>query len=150
MVMVCNEDKTTTKMLKTLLTKSDVLDHRLTNMDNNIKAEIIEIKISLENFDALQKEEVTKIKKTVKNFEESHNLINKIFDDQKEKLAQLTKNYKYLFAENTELRNENNVLLEKYLKNSKKKKKSLLNTCVSNGCWKFQGFHSEKMMTANI
>ena len=32
----------------------------------------------------------------------------------------------------------------------RKKKKSLLNTCVSNGCWKFQGFHSEKMMTANI
>lgn len=123
MVMVCNEDITTTEILKTLLPKSDVLDHRLTNMDNNIKAEIIEIKISLENFDALQKEEVTKIKKTVKNFEESHNLINKIFDDQKEKLAQLTKNYKYLFAENTELRNENNVLLEKYLKNSKKKKK---------------------------
>ena len=66
MVMVCNEDKTTTKMLKTLLTKSDVLDHRLTNMDNNIKAEIIEIKVSLENFDALQKEEVTKIKKQSK------------------------------------------------------------------------------------
>ena len=129
MVMVCNEDKTTTKMLKTLLTKSDVLDHRLTNMDNNIKAEIIEIKVSLENFDALQKEEVTKIKKTVKNFEESHNLINKIFDDQKEKLAQLTKNYKYLFAENTELRNENNVLLEKYLKNSKKKKKKKKKAC---------------------
>ena len=125
MVMVCNEDITTTEILKTLLPKSDVLDHQLTNMDNNIKAEIIEIKISLENFDALQKEEVTKIKKTVKNFEESHNLINKIFDDQKEKLAQLTKNYKYLFAENTELRHENNVLLEKYLKNSKKKKKKL-------------------------
>ena len=66
MVMVCNEDKTTTKMLKTLLTKSDVLDHRLTNMDSNIKAEIIEIKVSLENFDALQKEEVTKIKKQSK------------------------------------------------------------------------------------
>ena len=54
------------KMLKTLLTKSDVLDHQLTNMDNNIKAEIIEIKVSLENFDALQKEEVTKIKKQSK------------------------------------------------------------------------------------
>ena len=66
MVMVCNEDKTTTKMLKTLLPKSDVLDHRLTNMDSNIKAEIIEIKVSLENFDALQKEEVTKIKKQSK------------------------------------------------------------------------------------
>ena len=66
MVMVCNEDKTTTKMLKTLLTKSDVLDHQLTNMDNNIKAEIIEIKVSLENFDVLQKEEVTKIKKQSK------------------------------------------------------------------------------------
>ena len=66
MVMVCNEDKTTTKMLKTLLTKSDVLDHRLTNMDSNINAEIIEIKVSLENFDALQKEEVTKIKKQSK------------------------------------------------------------------------------------
>ena len=66
MVMVCNEDKTTTKMLKTLLTKPDVLDHRLTNMDSNIKAEIIEIKVSLENFDALQKEEVTKIKKQSK------------------------------------------------------------------------------------
>ena len=122
--MVCNEDITTTEILKTLLPKSDVLDHRLTNMDNNIKAEIIEIKISLENFDALQKEEVTKIKKTVKNFEESHNLINKNFDAQKEKLAQLTKNHKYLLAENAELRNENNVLLEKYLGNTKKKKKA--------------------------
>ena len=36
MVMVCNEDITTTEMVKTLLPKSNVLDQKLTNMDNNI------------------------------------------------------------------------------------------------------------------
>ena len=66
-----NEDKTTVEMLKTLLVKSDALDQKLTNMENNIKAEINEIKVNLETFKALQKEEVTKIKKAVENFEES-------------------------------------------------------------------------------
>ena len=44
-------------MLKTLAAKSDALDQKLTNMDNNIKAEINETKVNLENFKALQKEE---------------------------------------------------------------------------------------------
>ena len=107
--MVNNEDKTTTEMLKTLKAKSDALDQKLTN----INAEINEIKINLVNFKALQKEEVTKIKKTVENVEESQDLINRKFEDQKEKLAQLTKDHKKLFAKNAELRHENNVLMEK-------------------------------------
>ena len=69
--MANNEDKTTAVMLKVLSVKSDTLDQKLTNMDNNIKAEINEIKVNLETFKALQKEEVTKIKKTVENVEES-------------------------------------------------------------------------------
>ena len=44
-------------MLKTLVAKSDARDQKLTNTDNNIKAEINEIKVNLENFKALQKEE---------------------------------------------------------------------------------------------
>ena len=44
-------------MLKTLVAKSDAPDQKLTNRDNNIKAEINEIKLNLENFKALQKEE---------------------------------------------------------------------------------------------
>ena len=68
--MANNEDRTTTEMLKTLLATSDALDEKLTNMDNNIKAEINETKVNLENFMALQKEEITKIKKTAKNVEE--------------------------------------------------------------------------------
>ena len=69
--MANNEDKTIAEMLKVLSVKSDALDQKLTNMDNNIKAEINEIKVNLETFKALQKEEVTKIKKTVENVEES-------------------------------------------------------------------------------
>ena len=68
--MANNEDRTMTKMLKTLLATSDALDEKLTNMDNNIKAEINETKVNLENFMALQKEEITKINKTAKNVEE--------------------------------------------------------------------------------
>ena len=115
--MAYNEDKTTAKMLKTLLAKSDALDQKLTNMDNNIKAEINDIKLNLENFKALQKEEVTKIKKTVENVEESQDLIDRKFEDQKGKLAQLTKDHKKLFAENAELCHENNALIEKNSKN---------------------------------
>ena len=111
--MVNNEDKTTTEMLKTLKAKSDALDQKLTN----INAEINEIKINLVNFKALQKEEVTKIKKTVENVEESQDLINRKFEDQKEKLAQLTKDHKKLFTKNAELRHENNVLMEKNSEN---------------------------------
>ena len=54
--MANNEDKTTAEMLKVLSVKSDALDQKLTNMDNNIKAEINEIKVNLETFKALQKE----------------------------------------------------------------------------------------------
>ena len=115
--MANNEDKTTSEMLKTPLAKSDALDHKITNMDNNVKAEINEIKVNLEDFKALQKEEVTKIKKTVENVEESQDLINRKFEDQKEKLAQLTKDHKKLFAENAELRHENNALMEKNAEN---------------------------------
>ena len=68
--MANNEDRTMTEMLKTLLATSDALDEKLTNMDNNIKAEINKTKVNLENFMALQKEEITKIKKTAKNVEE--------------------------------------------------------------------------------
>ena len=118
--MANNEEKTTTEMLKTLLAKSHALDQKLANMDNNIKAGINEIKVNLEEFKALQKEEVTKIKKTVENVDESQDLINRKFEDQKEKLAQLTKDHKKLFAENAELRHENNVLMEKKSENSKK------------------------------
>lgn len=92
--MLSNEDTTTTEMLKTPLPKSDALDQKLRNMGNNIKAEINEIKVSLENFKALQKEEVTKIKKTVENVEKSQDLINRKFDDQKEKLGQTDKRLK--------------------------------------------------------
>ena len=88
---------------------------------NNIKAEINEIKINLENFKALQKEQVTKIQKTVENVEESQDLINRKFEDQKEKLAKLTKDHKKLIAENAELRHENNVLMEKIRKTQKNK-----------------------------
>ena len=51
--MTNNEDTTTAEMLKTLLSKSDALDQKLANMENNIKAEINEIKVNLENFKAL-------------------------------------------------------------------------------------------------
>ena len=51
--MTNNEDITTAEMLKTLLSKSDALDQKLTNMENNIKAEINEIKVNFENFNAL-------------------------------------------------------------------------------------------------
>ena len=106
--MLSNEDTTTTEMLKTPLPKSDALDQKLRNMGNNIKAEINEIKVSLENFKALQKEEVTNIKKTVENIEESQDIINRKFENHwtywKEKLALLKKDYKKLFAENAELR----------------------------------------------
>ena len=88
---------------------------------NNIKAEINEIKINLEKFKALQKEQVTKIQKTVENVEESQDLINRKFEDQKEKLAKLTKDHKKLIAENAELRHENNVLMEKIRKTQKNK-----------------------------
>ena len=115
--MANNEEKTTTEMLKTLLAKSHALDQKLANMDNNIKAGINEIKVNLEEFKALQKEEVTKIKKTVENVDESQDLINRKFEDQKEKLAQLTKDHKKLFAENAELRHENNVLMGKKSEN---------------------------------
>ena len=81
-------------------------------MDNNIKEEINEI-VNLENFKAAQKEEVTKIKKTVKNVEENQDLANRKFEDQKEKLAQPTKDHKKLFTENAELHHDNNVLMEK-------------------------------------
>ena len=50
--MTNNED-ITAEMLKTLLSKSDALDQKLTNMENNIKAEINEIKVHMENFKAL-------------------------------------------------------------------------------------------------
>ena len=120
--MANNEEKTTAEMLKTLLAKSDALDQKLANMDNNIKAGINKIKVNLEEFKALQKEEVTKIKKTVENVEESQDLINRKFEDQKEKLAQLTKDHKKLFAENAELRHENNVLMEKKIGKLKKNK----------------------------
>ena len=115
--MANNEDKTTSEMLKTLLAKSDALDQKITNMDNNVKAEINEIKVNLEDFKALQKEEVTKIKKKVENVEESQDLINRKFEDQKEKLAQLTKDHTKLFAEFAELRHENNVLMKKNSEN---------------------------------
>ena len=118
--MANNEDKATSEMLKTPLAKSDALDHKITNMDNNVKAEINEIKVNLEDFKALQKEEVTKIKKTVENVEESQDLINRKFEDQKEKLAQLTKDHTKLFAGFAELRHENNVLMKKNSENSKK------------------------------
>ena len=63
---------------------------------------------------------MTKIKKTVKNIKESQDLlINRKFEDQKEKLVQLTKDHKKLFAENTELHHENNILMEKNSVNSK-------------------------------
>ena len=107
-------------MLKTLLAKSDALDQKLTNMENNIKAEISKIKVNLENFKTVQKEEVTKIMKTVENVEESPNLINR--KGSKEKLAQLTKDDKKLFAENAELRHENNVLMEKKIGKPQKNK----------------------------
>ena len=68
--MANNEDRTMTEMLKTLLATSGALDEKLTNMNNNIKAEINKTKVNLENFMALQKEEITKIKKTAKNVEE--------------------------------------------------------------------------------
>ena len=51
--MTNNEDITTAEMLKTHFSKSDTLDQKLTNMENNIKVEINEIKVNLENFKAL-------------------------------------------------------------------------------------------------
>ena len=59
-------------------------------MTEFVKAEINKIKVNLENFKALQKKQLTKIKNTVENIEESQDLINRKFEDQKEKLAQLT------------------------------------------------------------
>lgn len=53
--MANNENKTTAKMPKPLLAKSNALDWNLTNVDNNIIAEINKVKLSLENFKALQK-----------------------------------------------------------------------------------------------
>ena len=105
--MVNNEDIIATEILKTLLAKSDALDQKLTNMDNNIKAEINKIKVNLENFKALQQEKVTKIKKIVENIEESQDLIKRKFEDHKEKLAQLTKDHKKLFPENAVLHHKN-------------------------------------------
>ena len=59
-------------------------------MTEFVKAEINKIKVNLENFKALQKKQLTKIKNTVENIEESQDLINRKYEDQKEKLAQLT------------------------------------------------------------
>ena len=59
-------------------------------MTEFVKAEINKIKVNLENFKALQKKQLTKIKNTVENIEESQDLINRKFEDQKEKLGQLT------------------------------------------------------------
>lgn len=60
MVIANNGDKTTAKMLKTLLAKYDALDQKLRNMDDNVKAEINNIKInsSKGSLKVLQKEEV--------------------------------------------------------------------------------------------
>ena len=57
-------------------------------MDSNIKAEIHEIKVT----------------STVENVEETQDLTNRKFKDQKEKLAQLERDHKKQFAENAELR----------------------------------------------
>ena len=59
-------------------------------MTEFVKAEINKIKVNLENFKALQKKQLTNIKNTVENIEKSQDLINRKFEDQKEKLAQLT------------------------------------------------------------
>ena len=56
-------------------------------MDSNIKAEIHEIKVT----------------STVENVEETQDLTNRKFKDQKEKLAQLERDHKKQFAENAEL-----------------------------------------------
>ena len=53
--MTNNENKKTAGMPKTLLAKSNTLDWKLTNVDNNIKTEINKIKVNLEKFRALQK-----------------------------------------------------------------------------------------------
>ena len=95
--MVNSKDKTNVESLKTLLAKSDTLDQKFKNMDNNIKAKINKIKVNLKNFKNLQKEEITKIKKAVENVEESQDLISQKFEDQKEKLAQLTRDHKKYF-----------------------------------------------------
>lgn len=95
--MVNSKDKTNVESLKTLLAKSDTLDQKFKNMDNNIKAKIDKKKVNLKNFKTLQKEEVTKIRKAVENVEESQDLISQKFEDQKEKLAQLTRDHKKYF-----------------------------------------------------
>ena len=95
--MVNSKDKANVESLKTLLAKSDTLDQKFKNMDNNIKAKIDKKKVNLKNFKILQKEEVTKIRKAVENVEESQDLISQKFEDQKEKLAQLTRDHKKYF-----------------------------------------------------
>ena len=76
-------------------------------MDSNIKAEIHEIKV----------------KSTVENVEETQDLTSRKFEDQKEKLAQLARDHKKQFAENLELRHENNVKSENIRKTQKKERK---------------------------
>ena len=122
--MANNEEETTAETLKRLLAKSDALDQKLTNMDNNNEGEFNKTKVNLENFKALQKEEVTNIKKTVENIEESQDIINRKFENHwtywKERLTLLKKDYKKLFAENADVI-KNMFLWKKNLQNLNKK-----------------------------
>ena len=128
-------------MLKSLLTKADTLNHKITKVETNtntIKTEIADINRNLEDFKEQHKqefkelrktvqdietsqmllkqqykEESKELKKTVQDIETSQDLLSRNYEDYKDRLQQLTKDHKKLYEQNVDLKNEINNLNER-------------------------------------
>ena len=139
--------QTTEEILKSSLAKTDNLNLKIMKMDTNtntIKTEIADINRNLEDFKEQHKQEFNELrkpvqdietsqkllkqqykeqfmelKKTVQDIETSQDLLSQKYEDYKDKLQQLTKDHKKLYAENVDLKNKITNLKEKFCDNKK-------------------------------
>ena len=119
-------------MLKSLLTKVDTLNHKITKVEintNTIKTESADINRNLEDFKEQHKQEFKELRKTVQDIETSQmllkqqyreeskelkktvqdietrqDLLSQNYEDYKDRLQQLTKDHKNLYEQNVDLK----------------------------------------------